>query len=50
MRKVRFEYKGQMINYYNKLRKENEKGTIKFSHICGGCDKDGYYVEYTYNK
>ncbi len=43
-----FEFKGQMINYYNKLKNDNGKnGVIKFEYIIYGTNaKDGYYVEY----
>ena len=47
----RFDYKGQMINYYNKLCAENGKnGKIKFEFVTGGRDKDGYFVQYQYKK
>lgn len=39
-----FEYKGQMINYYNKVRK-NDKVTFC---VCGLDAEKGYYVSYRF--
>lgn len=41
-----FTYKGQMINYYNKVRQNNK---IDFC-VCGLSAEKGYYVSYTYAK
>ena len=43
-----FEFKGQMINYYNKLKNDNGKNSVvKFEYInCGSDGKGGFYVEY----
>ena len=49
MRKVykkHFEYKGQMINYWNKL-KNNSK--IAWA-TCGLDAKEGYILEYSYER
>jgi hypothetical protein len=44
MRKIKFQYKGQMVNYYNKI-KDNEK----IKRIYCGLDANGeYFLEYTY--
>lgn len=40
-----FTHKGQMINYYNKVKK-NKK--IDFC-MCGFSVEHGYHVSYTYN-
>ena len=40
-----FEYKGQMINYYNKLR-QNEK--IRFCTCCLDMSARAYVVEWEY--
>lgn len=41
-----FQYKGQMINYYNKVVKNPN---ISFA-ICGLFASTGYTVQYAYNK
>ncbi len=41
-----FTYKGQMINYYNKVRQNKRIGLC----TCGLSADLGYYVSYTYTK
>lgn len=40
-----FNYKGQMINYYNKVRKNPN---IDFCHCGFSCSYNAYVVEYSY--
>ena len=46
MKTKTFTYKGQMINYYNKVRQNK---AIDFC-VCGLSAEHGYYVSYTYAK
>lgn len=46
MKTKTFDYKGQMINYYNKVRQNK---AIDFC-VCGLSAEHGYYVSYTYAK
>lgn len=46
MKTKTFEHKGQMINYYNKVRQNK---AIDFC-VCGLSMEHGYYVSYTYAK
>lgn len=46
MKTKTFTYKGQMINYYNKVRQNK---AIDFC-ICDLSAEHGYYVSYTYAK
>ena len=46
MYKKNFQYKGQMINYYNKLR-QNKKLSFVF---CGFDTSCGYTCEWSYKK
>lgn len=42
----RFEHKGQMINYYNKVLKNEKMGLV----VCGFFAGEGYCVKYSYKK
>lgn len=46
MKTKTFTYKGQMINYYNKVRQNK---AIDFC-VCGLSAEHGYHVSYTYAK
>ena len=44
MRKIRFEHKGQMINYYNKIKDNAKIKTINFYLDAN----EGYVLTYKY--